>query len=193
MSYELTLASGNVHKARELSDLFDTSIIRIAPAPQTLQVEETGTSFQQNALLKAEKYFQALQKPTLADDSGLEVPALPGEMGIRSARFGGEGLTDRERAHLLLDKLEGSDRKALFVCFLCFYLSPREIFFFEGRMEGSVSTEYRDGAGFGYDPVFVPSHGEGGKTLAEMPQWKRQHSHRAKAASLAQKFFHERV
>ena len=193
MSYELTLASGNSHKAQEFSDLFDENIIRVVSAPQALDVEETGTSFQENALLKAEKYFQVLQKPTLADDSGLEIPALPEEMGIRSARFGPEGLSDRERAQLLLEKLEGKDRQGLFVCFLCFYLSPREIFFFEGRMEGSVSLDYRGEEGFGYDPVFIPTYGEGGKTLAEIPHWKRQHSHRAKAAKLAQGFFKERI
>ena len=193
MSYELTLASGNANKAQEFSDLFDKNIVRIIPAPRLCEVEETGTSFQQNSLLKAEKYFQTLQKPTLADDSGLEVLALPGEMGIHSARFGGEGLSVRDRANLLLKKLEGKRREALFVCFLCFYLSPREIFFFEGRMEGSVSRGYRGGSGFGYDPVFIPTYGEGEKTLAEIPQWKREYSHRAKAVHLAQNFFRERI
>ena len=193
MTYQFTLASGNPHKAEEFSDLFDKAVVRVAPAPQKQRVEETGTSFQQNALIKAEHYFRVLKTPTLADDSGLEVPALPDEMGIYSARFGGEGLDDRERALLLLEKLRDKDRRARFVCFLCFYLSDNEVFFFEGRMDGEVSSQYGGAGGFGYDPVFVPTHGEGEKTLAEIPGWKRQYSHRAKAAGLAQSFFKGRL
>ena len=194
MSYQFTLASGNPHKAGEFSDLFDRSIVRVSPAPEKQNIEETGLSFQQNALLKAERYFQVLKTPTLADDSGLEVSALSGEMGIRSARFGGPGLGDRERALLLLEKLKNErERKARFICFLCFYLSPEEVFFFEGRMEGSISHQYRGEHGFGYDPVFVPLHCEGEETLAEIPEWKGQYSHRAKAAGLAQSFFQGRL
>ena len=194
MIHRFTLASGNAHKAKELSELFDKNVVEVFPSPEKLMIEETGTSFQQNALLKAEKYFKALKTPTLADDSGLEVTALPEEMGIYSARFGGEGLSDRDRALLLLDKLkEKRERSALFVCYLCFYLSPREIFFFEGRMEGAVSHQYRGKDGFGYDPVFIPTHGDGEKTLAEIPHWKRQYSHRAKAAGLAENFFRDRL
>ena len=192
MTYQFTLASANPHKEKEFSDLFDKKIIRILPPSEKPRVDETGTSFQQNALLKAEQYFKILKNPTLADDSGLEVPALSPEMGVRSARFGGEGLDDRERALLLLEKLKDKDRSARFVCFLCFYLSEREIFFFEGRVDGKVSLQYRGLGGFGYDPIFIPCHG-GGKTLAEIPDWKRQHSHRAKAARLAQNFFGERL
>ena len=193
MSYQFALASGNPHKAEELADLFDRDILKVVPAREKQRVEETGTSFQQNALLKAQQYYQVLKTPTVADDSGLEVPTLPDEMGIHSARFGGEGLDDRERALLLLKKLGDKERKARFVCFLCFYLSEREVFFFEGRMEGVVSPEYRGSGGFGYDPVFIPSHGDGDKTLAEIPQWKRQYGHRAKAAGLAENFFRDRL
>ena len=191
MNAQFILASGNSHKAREFADLFDQNIVRILSAPEKLGVEETGTSFQQNALLKAEKYFQALKAPTLSDDSGLEIFALPGEMGIHSARFGGEGLGDRERALLLLEKLkDNEERGACFVCFLCFYLSPGEVFFFEGRMEGSISHHCRGREGFGYDPIFIPTHYDGGdKTLAEIPEWKRRYGHRAKAVGLAQNFF----
>ena len=193
MTYQFTLASGNHHKAEEFAALFNKDVVRIVSAPEKLRVEETGSTFQQNALIKAKQYFQMLKTPTLADDSGLEVPALPDEMGVCSARFGGEGLSDRERALLLLEKLGDKDRSACFVCFLCFYLSEREIFFFEGRMEGAVSSEYCGSGGFGYDPVFIPSHGEGAKTLAEIPEWKRQYSHRAKSVGLAQNFFKMRL
>ena len=194
MSYQFILASGNPHKAREFSDLFDGNIVRVSPTPEKQNVQETGVSFQQNALLKAERYFEVLKTPTLADDSGLEVSALSGEMGIHSARFGGEGLSDRERALLLLEKLKDEkNRKARFVCFLCCYLSPREVFFFEGRMDGAISHQYQGEHGFGYDPVFIPLHHEGEQTLGEIPEWKGQYSHRAKAVGLAQSFFKGRL
>ena len=193
MSYQFIMASGNSHKLCELSDLFDRNIIRVSASPEKQIVGETGTSFQQNALLKAEKYFQVLKVPTLADDSGLEIFALSNEMGIHSARFGGKGLDDRERSLLLLEKLRGKERCARFLCFLCFYLSPREIFFFEGRMEGYISHQYCGRNGFGYDPIFIPFHRKGEETLAEIPEWKRLYGHRAKAAGLAQNFFKERL
>ena len=193
MSYQFVLASGNPHKAKEFSNLFNGDIVRICPPPEKQLINETGTSFRQNALLKAEGYFQKLKVPVLADDSGLEVFALSGEMGVYSARFGGEGLSDRERALLLLEKLVNEERRgACFICVLCFYLSPKEIFFFEGRMKGSVSREYRGQDGFGYDPVFVPLHHEGEETLAEIPDWKAQYSHRAKAVGFSQSFFRGR-
>ena len=193
MSYQFVLASSNPHKAEEFSDLFDQNIVQISPAPERLSIKETGISFQQNALLKAEKYFQLLKSPTLADDSGLVVPTLPDEMGVYSARFGGKGLQDRERAILLLEKIKNRERNAHFICFLCLYLSPEEIFFFEGRMEGYISHQYCGKNGFGYDPVFIPLHRKGEETLAEIPEWKQRYSHRAKAARLAQNFLKERL
>lgn len=196
MSFEFVLASGNSHKAKELGELFDSSIISISPAPEQVEVEETGSSFSQNAALKAHAYWGQLGRPTISDDSGLVVEALPGELGVTSARFGGEGLSDRARAELLLEKMAGKkgvDRSAHFVCVLSFYFSPDEVFFFEGRMDGEIATDYRGEYGFGYDPVFIPTHHQGDQTLAELPDWKKEHSHRAQAAALAQRFFRERL
>ena len=159
--FRLILASGNAHKAGELADLFDPALITVSSAPEKVAVEENGKSFEQNAYLKAAAYHQKFRRPTLADDSGLEVPALPGLLGIHSARFGGENLNDRERTQKLLEKLadkEGAERSARFVCALCFYFSEQEFFFFEGRMEGQIGTEDRGTHGFGYDPVFIPEH-----------------------------------
>lgn len=190
---ELILASSNAHKAQEFSELFDAKIVTVKPAPHKIEVVEDGLSYFENALLKAQAYFKEFKLPVLADDSGLNVSALPLELGIQSARFGGEGLKDKERALLLLDKMEGkSDREASFTCILCVYLNEKEIFYFEGRMGGVVAYGYQGEGGFGYDPVFIPTEGPGELTVAELSDWKNKFSHRAVAVGLAQKFFSQR-
>lgn len=190
---ELILASSNAHKAEEFSLLFDPKIITVKPALHKLDVVEDGTTYFANALLKAEAYYKEFKTPVLADDSGLTVLALPDELGIYSARFGGVGLKDSERAHLLLKKMEGkTSREAFFSCVLCVYLNEKEIFYFEGRMSGSVGFSYKGDGGFGYDPVFIPTDGGGELTVAELSEWKNKNSHRALAAALAQKFFSQR-
>jgi len=192
---EFILASGNAHKAEEFAELFDPEILKVSAAPEKLEVDETGSTYNANALLKAKAYYDKFKKPVIADDSGLNVEALPNDLGIYSARFGGEGLTDRDRAELLLEKLEGkerSERSAHFTCVLCFYLSPEEIFFFEGQLKGFIGTELKGDAGFGYDPIF---HGLGpheDKSISEVPEWKYENSHRSHACKQAIKFFKER-
>ena len=191
---ELILATGNRHKAEEFSALFDANIISIKAASEKLEVEETGSSFFENALIKAESYYNKFKIPVLADDSGLTVEALPDELGVQSARFGGEGLSDKERAHLLLKKLHRfENRSAYFTCVLCFYLNPREVFYFEGKMTGKIAYEYLGDTGFGYDPIFIPDEHIGDQTVAELPDWKNQNSHRAHATKLALKFFTQRM
>ena len=190
---ELILASGNAHKAHEFAELFDSSVIKVFPAPSKLEVEETGTSYFENAFIKAKAYHDQFKKPVLADDSGLTVAAIPDELGIYSARFGGSGLSDRDRAELLLKKLDGeTNREAYFTCVLCFYLNEKEIFYFEGRLPGTIGYSYRGETGFGYDPVFIPVGVEGEQTVAELGYWKNKNSHRALAVGLAQKFFSNR-
>ena len=183
------LASSNPHKVEELSRYLSPPL-SIGPPPQSLKVIEDGDSFEANSFKKALSYFKRFQHSAVADDSGIVVEALPLELGIYSARFGGEGLSDEQRAKRLLEKLVGqSNRKAYFVCYLCFYLSPQEVFFFEGRVNGTISHHYRGCHGFGYDPVFIPHGGENERTLAEYPEWKDQHSHRAQACQAAKGFF----
>lgn len=190
---ELILASSNAHKAEEFSELFDSKILTIKPAPKKLEVVEDGLSYFENARLKAEAYYKEFKIPVLADDSGLNVEALPSELGIYSARFGGVDLSDKDRALLLLKKMDGvSNREAFFTCVLCLYLNEKEIFYFEGRMNGRVGYAYRGDGGFGYDPVFIPQEGGGELTVAELSEWKKKNSHRAVAAQLAQKFFSQR-
>ena len=191
---ELILASGNVHKAEEFNDLFDPKLISVKAAPEKIDVVEDGTSYFENALLKARAYYEKFKVPVIADDSGLNVAALPEELGIHSARFGGDGLKDRDRAELLLKKMDGvSTRVAFFSCVLCVYFNEKEIFYFEGRMAGMIAYSYRGSTGFGYDPVFIPTEkSEEGLTVAELHEWKQKNSHRAIAVGFAQKFLGQR-
>jgi len=192
---ELLLASSNAHKAEEFQELFNSKLISVIPASLKLDVIEDGQSYFENALIKAKAYFDKFKVPVIADDSGLNVAALPQELGLHSARFGGPGLTDKERALLLLQKMEGvENREAYFSCVLCVYLNEREIFYFEGRLNGSIGYSYRGQTGFGYDPVFIPSDKhEEGLTLAEAHEWKQKHSHRAVASGFAMKFLSQRI
>jgi XTP/dITP diphosphohydrolase len=196
---DFILATSNQHKALEFAELFSNSGLSIKAASEKLDVDETGTSYFENAFLKAEAYFRKFKVPVVSDDSGLNVEALPNELGIYSARFGGEGLSDFDRAQLLLKKLgevEDEKRKAFFTCVLCFYFSPEEVFYFEGRMEGRISHSYRGTTGFGYDPVFIPSdypNNEFELTVAELEDWKNENSHRSQAVKFALKFFREKL
>ncbi len=188
------LASGNAHKAEEFRELFQ-GLMTISPAPATLAVEESGKTFAENAFLKAKAYAEAYKVPALADDSGLVVEALPDLLGVQSARFMPE-LTDyKDKCSKLLELLHSSeDRSAYFVCVLCFYVSAEEIYFFEGRVHGAIGEALRGEHGFGYDPVFVPTRAEqDGKSLAELPEWKNEFSHRAKASQAALLFFKESI
>lgn len=187
---EFMLATGNVHKVEEIQDLFKGSTIQVVKAPESLDIMETGQTFSENAYLKAYGYFQNFKRPVVADDSGLVVEALPEDLGVYSARFGGEGLSHHDRCLLLLEKMKGvENRRAYFICVLCCYLSPEESYFFEGRLEGTIGHEMRGTGGFGYDPLFHPKNGPEGKALAELVDWKQLNSHRALASQLVQKFF----
>ncbi len=188
--YSFLLASGNAHKAQEFAELFDEQIVSIQAASEKIEVDEDAETFQANALKKAQAYFTRFKRPVVADDSGLVVNALPDELGVHSARFGGPGLSDSQRTQLLLEKMDGVvDRSAYFVCHLCFYFSAQEVYFFEGRLKGRIGEIARGGHGFGYDPVFIPEKIEDGSTFAENPGFKAKHSHRAVACHYAQSFF----
>ena len=190
------LASGNAHKAEEFKELFlDT--LTINPAPRTLEVDETGKTFIENALLKAKAYFETYKVPALADDSGLVLEALPDILGVQSARFAPEIPEYKDKCLKLIQMLDQSpvkNRKAYFVCVLCFYLSPEEVYFFEGRVHGEIGSEPKGEKGFGYDPIFIPERKEeDGLSLAQLPEWKNEFSHRAKAAQAALDFFKENI
>jgi XTP/dITP diphosphohydrolase len=194
MTIKLFLASGNQHKAEEFAELFSPEILIVEAAPEKVEVTEDGLTYNENAFKKAQAYYEKFKVPVVSDDSGLNVQALPDDLGIHTARFGGDGLSASERNTLLLERMKDiKEREAEFVCVLCFYFSPDEVFFFEGRLKGEIGQEQLGDEGFGYDPVFMPSKAERGKSLAELPDWKQLNSHRALACQSALKFFKERV
>lgn len=184
------IATGNAHKVRELEELLEPLGIPVKTPKSiglSLEVEETGVTFRENAALKAKAFVKASGLPCLADDSGLVVDALNGEPGVFSARYGGEGLDDTRRVQLLLRNMAGveaSMRTARFVCSLAF-LTPDsdEPRYFEGIAEGRILFEPRGTAGFGYDPVFEDP--ATGKSYAELSsEEKNERSHRARALKL---------
>ncbi len=186
------LASGNAHKAEEFKELFH-GVLQISAAPKTLEVDETGKTYTENAFLKAKAYYDTYQVPALADDSGLNIEALPEILGVQSARFAPEFSDYKDKCQKVISLLsEKENRQAYFVCVLCFYLSPEEVYFFEGRVHGTIGFELKGTQGFGYDPIFIPERKEeDGKSLAELPEWKNEFSHRAKASQSALNFFKE--
>jgi len=186
------LASRNRGKAREFERLLE-SAFHVGLLPSEVELpEETGRTFAENALLKAEAVFAALggKSAVLADDSGLEVAALGGRPGVFSARYAGETAADEDNVNKLLGELAGEPaREARFVCALCLLLpagadvatgSPRRIEA-EGFSEGAIVAAPRGTDGFGYDPVFQPAGWT--ITLAEAdPRAKDLVSHRGAAA-----------
>ena len=186
---EFILASSNPKKVEELNSLLKGVAIK-APL-EKIEVVEDGETFQENALKKAKAYHDFFKAPAVADDSGLIVDALPEILGVRSARFAPEFPEYKDKNQKLIEMMQefaGEERKAAFVCHLCFYISKTETYFFEGRLNGRISNEQKGEAGFGYDPVFVPD-ALPDKHLAEIPEWKMQNSHRAKACQEASLFF----
>ncbi len=180
---KIIAATKNRNKIREFKEILpDFDIITQEEAGIDIDVEETGTTFRENALLKAKAIFDKTGIPSLADDSGLEVFALGGEPGVYSARYGGEGLDDRGRLELVLEKMKNVDdclRGARFVCSIAF-VTDKGIYEAEGVCEGVITREAKGDNGFGYDPIFYVE--EKGKTNAEMTsEEKNEISHRGRA------------
>lgn len=186
------LASGNAHKAEEFKELFQ-GFLSVIAAPKTLDVDESGKTYTENAFLKAKAYYDSYKAPALADDSGLTIVSLPDLLGVQSARFAPDLPQYSDKCLKLIELLKGKeDRSAYFTCVLCFYLSPAEVYFFEGRVHGRIGNELKGDHGFGYDPIFIPTCNENdGLSLAELPEWKNEFSHRAKASQSALEFFKE--
>lgn len=180
----LLFATNNAHKARELKEImagkFD--VLSLAEAGVSIDVDETGETFAENALLKAEAVAKLTGCAALADDTGLCVDALGGAPGVRSARYAGEHGNDAANVALLLENLADvpAPRTARFVCAMALARPGREPLVVEGRAEGEIIAERRGTNGFGYDPVFL--YGTG-KTFAEMNEdEKNAVSHRKNAA-----------
>lgn len=181
----IVIASGNRHKVREFTLLLKTlgCTWRIVPPQRIPEVQETGSDFEENAAIKARAYASANALPSLADDSGLVVPALGGLPGVRSARFAGENATDAANNAKLLQMLKGvKDRRAFFVCHVCLAFPDGRIYTAAGKVEGMILGAPRGHGGFGYDPLFFAP--EIGKSFAQATEEEKARiSHRRRALS----------
>ncbi len=185
---EIVLASRNKKKLGELAEILAPLGIRVRSVlefPQVAEVEETGSTFFENAALKAESVSKELGCAVLADDSGLMVDYLDGAPGVYSARFSGENASDESNNRLLLEKLRDvpmAARGASFACVLAFSIPENESVFFEGRATGKIVDKESGDKGFGYDPLFLSD--DLGVTFAQAGSAeKNKISHRARAVA----------
>ncbi len=183
---KLIFATGNEGKMREVREMLEgTGIecISMKEAGFDGEVDETGTTFEENALIKARTVAKALNLPVLADDSGLEVDYLDKAPGIYSARFMGHDTSYTIKNQAIIDKLEGvegNDRSARFVCAMALALPDGTEVTTRGTMEGLIAKKIKGTNGFGYDPiVYIPEFGMCSAELA--PEQKNAISHRGKA------------
>jgi XTP/dITP diphosphohydrolase len=183
----IVLASANPNKVDELRQILESSglAVELLARPDDVpEVVEDAPDFVGNARLKAAALAGATGEWALADDSGLEVDALGGAPGVRSARYSGEDATDDENVALVLSELSAvgaADRRARFRCVIVLRSPEGAEVMTEGSVEGHLADEPRGASGFGYDPVFVPDDGDG-RTFAEMSaDEKHAVSHRGRA------------
>ena len=192
---KVVLASKNKHKLEEISKIteqFDIQLVMESELGVDIDVEETGTTFEENSFLKANAVMQATGLPALADDSGIAVDALNGEPGIYSARYGfDDTLDDWGRLQLLLKNTEDvpdGQRQAQFVCVITMVTPEGKVIQARGEIHGELLREPRGENGFGYDPIFY--YPPLGMTTAELPpEEKNRVSHRANAL----KAFYEKL
>ncbi|HDE7502693.1 TPA: XTP/dITP diphosphatase [Staphylococcus aureus] len=186
---EIVIASNNQGKINDFKVIFpDYHVIGISELIPDFDVEETGSTFEENAILKSEAAAKALNKTVIADDSGLEVFALNGEPGIYSARYAGENKSDEANIEKLLNKLGNTtDRRAQFVCVISMSGSDMETKVFKGTVSGEIADGKYGENGFGYDPIFyVPKLD---RTMAQLSkEQKGQISHRRNAINLLEAY-----
>ncbi len=184
---ELVVATRNRHKTREIQHILgpEFKVRDLGAHPEVSEIRESGTSFKENAKLKALAASRQLPALVIADDSGLEVDALGGAPGIYSARYAGANATEKDKIDKILRELARvrateDRRRARFRCVVVLARNGNLLGTFEGIVEGSIADEARGDSGFGYDPIFIP---EGLKqTFGELPtEVKNTISHRAKA------------
>lgn len=184
----IVVATKNAHKVEEFRRLLadqDVELLSLADFPGAPDVEENGTTFAENASLKAAAASSYCDAAAFADDSGLEVEALDGRPGVYSSRY---APTDPERIEKLLKELDGvENRRARFVCAIAIAFNGEVLEVFEGEVKGTITLAPRGKDGFGYDPVFLPDGYD--KTFAELTgEEKNQISHRANAFAKALEF-----
>ena len=187
MSIKVVLASKNKHKLEEISKItekFDMELILQSECGVDIEVEENGTTFEENSYIKAKAVMEATGLPALADDSGIAVDALHGEPGIYSARYGfDDTLDDHGRMMLLLKNTEqvpDGQRQAKFVCVITLVTPEGKTIQARGEVHGELTREPKGENGFGYDPIFY--YPPAGCTTAELPaEEKNRISHRGRA------------
>lgn len=187
---KVVLASKNAHKLKEISKItekFDMELVLESQVGVDIDVEETGSTFEENSFIKAEAVMKATGLPALADDSGIAVDALNGEPGIYSARYGFDpSLDDWGRLELLLKNTEqvpDGRRQAQFVCVITLVTPEGQVIQARGEAHGELLRQPAGEGGFGYDPIFY--YPPLGKSFAELsPEEKNQVSHRAQALKL---------
>ena len=185
---KVVIASGNKGKIKEIKEILkDFEVIPYTDLIEPFEIEESGKSFKENAIIKAKAVSNKLPGfIVLADDSGISVPALNYEPGIFSARYAGEGASDKDNLNKLINELKkrGIKRTPAFYTAAISIATPYGIFTTHGFMRGEVIDEARGDKGFGYDPMFIPKGFD--KTLGELDEEiKNKISHRTKALNLA--------
>ena len=191
----LILASNNAHKIREFRELvegMDVELLSQREAGLELDVEETGTTFEANAYIKAKAVTDALGCAAVSDDSGLEVDCLDGRPGVYSARYGGgHDVSDEDKNAFLLKEMGDTDnRTARYVCAICCTMPDGHVIECRGECEGEMLKAPRGNGGFGYDPIFKPEGHD--RAMAELtPDEKNAISHRGKAMREFLKKFEE--
>ena len=184
MAEKFVLATHNAKKLEEMREILSglgVEVVSPADLEIEIEVEETGNTFAENAMLKAKAISAAASLPAIADDSGLCVDALNGGPGVYSARYGGEELDDRGRCMLLLENLRGqTTRAAHFACAIACVFPDGRTLEAEGRCDGAIAFAPLGTGGFGYDPVFLVP--EKGKTFGQLTAGEKHAiSHRGKA------------
>ena len=192
---KLILASNNAHKIREFRELvegMDVELLSQREAGLELDVEETGTTFEANAYIKAKAVTDALGCAAVSDDSGLEVDCLDGRPGVYSARYGGgHDVSDEDKNVFLLREMGDTDKRtARYVCAICCTMPDGHVIECRGECEGEMLRAPRGNGGFGYDPIFRPEGHD--RAMAELtPDEKNAISHRGKAMREFLKKFEE--
>lgn len=182
----IILASNNKNKLKEILEKlkqFNINVISQSEAGYDIEAEETGRTFEENAILKAEAIYKLSGMPVIADDSGLEIDALNGEPGVYSKRYAGEHATNKDKIEKILNLLkdvEDNKRIARFKCAICYIGKNGKKHIFEGICEGKITYEPRGETGFAYDPIFLYDT----RTFTEMSlEEKNKISHRGKAVN----------